>query len=143
MSLREDQLSDANAVFDEWTTKYPFLKTFTQPGIPRTISAADLIGFTAPDEQWLSQTRPLRSRSRQVGTEPSGMRVQTGGAETQSNYTVQFDPTTEQADKANIARGLPKGAQATGTTYQIKLYIAWEHADPPPPWNCAKFIVKA
>jgi hypothetical protein len=30
MSLREDQLSDANAVFDEWTTKYPFLKTFTR-----------------------------------------------------------------------------------------------------------------
>jgi len=145
MSLKEAQLKDKTAVFNEWTKKYNKLQTYTQQGMPRTISANDLLSFQGPNEAWLKDTRPQRARSGQTGVEPSGMKYETAGAQTESTYTVQFDPTSEKEDLERVLDGLQKGINATGTTYTIPLFIAWEQAvsNTPAPCRCATFTVKS
>jgi hypothetical protein len=93
MSLTANQLTNKNAVFNEWIAKYPELKTYTQQGLARTLSADDLLGFTAPDAAWLNETKQQRARSGQAG-KPTG-------SQTSSTYTVQFDATSGNADKNN------------------------------------------
>jgi len=91
MSLRVDQLNNKTAVFNEWIAKYPELKTYTQQGLRRTLSADDLVGFTAPDAAWLEATKPPRTRSRQIGTDQGMRTLSPEPAQTPSAYTVQFD----------------------------------------------------
>jgi hypothetical protein len=74
MSLTADKLTNKSAVFNEWIGKYPELKNYTQQGLPRTLSADDLLGFTAPNAAWREATKPPRARSRQIGTD-QGMRT--------------------------------------------------------------------
>jgi hypothetical protein len=144
MSLKEAQLSNKTAVFNEWITKYK-LETYTQPGMPRIISENDLMTFKGPDENWLKETRQQRARSGQTGELPDGMKYETSGAQTQSTYTVQFDAKSEQKDIERVKDGLQKGINATGTTYNISLFIAWEQSlsNVPAPWKCATFTVKS
>jgi|SoiMetStandDraft_2_1073263.scaffolds.fasta_scaffold207489_1 hypothetical protein len=135
MSLKEQQLASQSAVFNEWIEKHKELKPYAQEGIKpaRTIRADDLLGFKAPDETWLSKTRQQRERSGQAGKPV--------GSQTQSTYTVQFNKASDLTD---VVKALTAGANATGTTRMIPLYIAWEQAgtDAPPPSKCASITVK-
>jgi hypothetical protein len=135
MSLTEKELSSKNAVFDEWTTKYTQLKTYTQHGIApaRTISADDLVNFKAPDETWLKQTRQQRGRSGPAGKPKE--------SQTESSYTVQFSKTSDLTD---VVQALRAGTKATGTSRIISLFIAWEQAgaSAPSPWKCASITIK-
>jgi hypothetical protein len=134
MSLKEAHLPHKESVFNEWIAKYKDLKPYTQQGMPRTLSADDLVGFNAPNEAWLSQTRPQRGRSGGAGKPPE--------SQTPSTYTVQFDATSGTADKANLLTALKKGQKGgPSATSSISLFIAWERegasATAPAPWRCA------
>lgn len=132
MSLKEDQLSNKNAIFSEWIANYKELKLYTQQGLPRTLSADDLVDFKAPPEDWLKETRQQRARSGHAG--------KPAASQTQSTYTVQFDATTGQTDKENLVRALGKGQKGgPSATSSISLYIAWEQegAARPANWKCA------
>jgi hypothetical protein len=128
MSLKEAQLGNQTAVFNEWIAKHQKLKPFTQEGMPRTIRADDLTGFKKPDETWLSQTRQQRGRV---------------GSATPSTYTVvQFSNN----DVTDVVSALQAGKNAKGTTRVIPLHIAWEQAveatNAPAPWKCASITIK-
>jgi hypothetical protein len=146
MSLREDQLNNRTAVFNEWIAKYPELNTYTQPGIPRTLSADDLVGFTAPDAAWLEATKPPRPRSRQIGTDQGMKTLSAVPAQTPSAYTVQFDAASGNTDKANLMKALGKGQKGgPSATNSISLFIVWVREGvestvrqtETAPWQCA------
>jgi hypothetical protein len=127
MSPTANQLTNKNAVFNEWIAKYPELKTYIQQGLARTLSVADLLGFTA---------RTLLGSKQPNNLSPAP-------SQTPSTYTVQFDPTTGNADKSNLVRALQKGQKGgPSATNSISLFIAWEQegaasATRPPNWQCA------
>jgi hypothetical protein len=130
MSLKEIALtlpSAKDSIFKELIAKNKDLDTYTYPGIPRTISADDLADFKAPDENWLSKTRPQRART---------------GGQTESTYTVEFDATSGSTDKENLKKALNKGQKGgPSATSSISLFVVWEQAVPntnaPAPWKCA------
>ena len=65
MSLREDQLTNKNAVFNEWIGRYSVLKPYTKDGVPRQLTANSLSGFNPPFDRvqtWIDDIKKQRGR---------------------------------------------------------------------------------
>jgi hypothetical protein len=146
MSPTADKLTNKSAVFNEWIAKYPELKNYTQQGLPRTLLADDLLGFTAPNAAWLEATKPPRARSRQIGTDQGMRTLSPEPAQNPSTYTVQFDAASGNADKANLVRALQKGQKGEpSATNSISLFVVWlqegvtsaARQTETAPWKCA------
>jgi hypothetical protein len=137
MSLKENQLNNQNAVFNEWIGKYSDLKPYTKDGVPRQLTANSLAGFNPPPgnqvvQKWIDDLKQQRGRSGGT-TDPASAPKTPPPPPT---FTIQFDKSNAAGDKTTLVNALQKKTNGCN----VVLYIAREKSDnttEQAPWSIA------